>query len=142
MPVALSAAVAPSGTPTVTIGAVPNPTPLSVTVNLTILFDAVLIEQVAAAPVPPPPVIVIVGASVYPNPALVINIFSIDVIFAIDFVNAIAVASEPLKELGEVVIATVGVPVNPEPSLFKNISRIAPVPTIVFAVAVLPIPIN
>ena len=78
IPIALSAAVAPRGTPTVTIGAVPNPIPLSVIVNLTILLDAVLIEQVAAAPVPPPPIIVIVGAAVYPNPAFVINIFSTD----------------------------------------------------------------
>ena len=36
------------------------------------LLDTVLMEQVAAAPVPPPPEIVIVGASVYPNPELVI----------------------------------------------------------------------
>ena len=61
-----------------TIGTVPNPIPASLIVNLTIPFDAVLIEHVAAAPLPPPPVIVIVGASVYPNPAFVSNIFSID----------------------------------------------------------------
>ena len=52
-----------------------------------------MIEQVAAAPVPPPPVIVIVGASVYPAPAFVSNIFSTDVTFAIDVVNATAAVS-------------------------------------------------
>ena len=56
----------------------------SVILNLTIPLDDVLIEQVAAAPLPPPPVIVIVGASVYPNPAFVINIFSTDVTFALE----------------------------------------------------------
>ena len=49
-----------------TVGAVPNPIPPSVTIYLTTPFDDVLIEQVAAAPVPPPPVNVIVGAYVYP----------------------------------------------------------------------------
>ena len=101
-----------------------------------------LIEQVAAAPVPPPPEIVIVGVSVYPNPVLVNNIFSIDVTFALDVVNATAVASEPDKPDGDVDIETIGVPVNPEPSLFKNISRTAPVPTTVDASAVIPIPTN
>ena len=81
-----------------------------------------MIEQVAATPVPPPPENEIVGASVYPNPALVINIFSTDVTFALDVVNATAVASEPVKLEGDVLIETVGVPVNPEPSLFKKIS--------------------
>ena len=107
---------------TVTVGADPNPIPPSVTIYLTIPFDVVLIEQVAAAPVPPPPVMVIVGVSVYPNPAFVINIFSIDDTFALDVVNATAVASELFKLLGDVLIETVGVPVNPEPSLFKKIS--------------------
>ena len=108
--------------------------------NLTILLDTVLIEQVAAAPVPPPPEIVIVGTSVYPNPELVTNILSMDVTFALVDVIATAVASEPDKPDGDVLIATVGVPVNPEPSLFKNISRIAPVPTTDDASAVIPIP--
>ena len=49
-------------------------------------------------------------------------------------------ALSPAKPLGEVLIATVGVPVNPEPSLFKNISRIYPEPKIGVAVAVLPTP--
>ena len=64
IPVALSAATPAFGTATVTIGAVPNPTPLSVIVNLTTPFVDVLIEQVAAAPVPPPPENVIVGGDV------------------------------------------------------------------------------
>ena len=38
-------------------------------------------EQVAAAPIPPPPVIVIVGATVYPEPAFISNISLRDVIF-------------------------------------------------------------
>ena len=101
-----------------------------------------MIEQVAAAPIPPPPEMVIVGGTVYPNPAFVINIFSTDVTFAMEVVNATAVASEPPNELGEVLIETVGVPVNPDPSSFKNTSRIAPVPTTNDAVAVLPTPIN
>ena len=39
-------------------------------------------------------------------------------------------------------IETMGVPVNPEPSLFKNISRIYPVPSTGVVVAVLPTPTN
>ena len=52
------------------------------------------------------------------------NIFSTEVIFALVVVNATAEALSPTKPLGEVLIETTGVPVNPEPSLFKNISRI------------------
>ena len=96
----------------------------------------------AAAPVPPPPEIVIVGASVYPNPELVTNILSMDVTFALVDVIATAVASAPDAPAGDVLIATIGVPVNPEPSLFKNISRIAPVATTGVASAVIPIPTN
>ena len=44
--------------------------------------------------------------------------------------------------VGDVLIATVGVPVNPEPSLFKNISRIYPVATTGFASCSSPIPTN
>ena len=124
------------------VGAVPYPTPSSVTINLIRLLFEVLSEQVAAAPVPPPPEIVIKGVVVYPAPALVINIFSIDVTFALEVVNATAVALSPLLPVGDVVIATVGVPVNPEPSLFKNISRIPPEATAAVAVAVRPIPIS
>ena len=101
-----------------------------------------MIEQVAAAPVPPPPVIVIVGASVYPAPALVNNNLSIDVIFALVDVIATAVALSAKLPVGYVEIATIGVPVNPEPSLFKNNSRTYPVPKTGFAVAVTPIPTN
>ena len=101
-----------------------------------------LIEQVAAAPVPPPPEIVIVGTSVYPNPEFVIKIFSTDVTIALEVVNATAVASEPDKPEGDVLMETMGVTVNQEPSLFKNISRIAPVPTTGVASAVIPIPTN
>ena len=125
-----------------TVGAVPNPIPPSVTMYFKTLFDDVLIEQVASAPLPPPPVIVIVGASVYPNPALVINIFSTDVILALEVVNATAVASEPLKVFGDVLIETKGALENPEPSLFKNISLIYPVLIIGCAIAVLPTPTN
>ena len=52
-----------------------------------------------------------------------------DVTFALVVVNATAVALSPDKPLGDVLIETIGVPVNPEPSLFKNISRIYPVAT-------------
>ena len=139
IPIARSLAIPAAGAATVTVGTVPNPTPLSVITNLTTPFDAVLIEQVAAAPVPPPPEIVIIGGDVYCAPALVINIFSIDVTFALVVVNATAVALSPDKPLGEVLIATVGVPVNPEPSLFKNISRIYPEAKIGVACAVIPV---
>ena len=123
-----------------TVGAVPNPIPPSVTIYFKTLFDDVLIEQVAAAPVPPPPVNVIVGASVYPKPALVINIFSTDVTFALEVVNATAVASDPLEVFGEVLIETTGALENPDPSLFKNISPIDPVLITACACAVLPTP--
>ena len=126
----------------VTVGAVPNPIPASDTIYLTTPLPDVLIEQVAATPVPPPPVNVIVGASVYPNPALVNNIFSTYVTFALEVVNATAVASEPLEVFGDVLIDTKGALVNPEPSLFKNISLIYPVLIIGCAVAVLPTPTN
>ena len=56
--------VGPTGIATVTTGAVPNPTPLSVIVNLTTPLVPELIEQVAATPVPPPPENVIVGGDV------------------------------------------------------------------------------
>ena len=82
-----------------TVGAVPNPIPPSVTIYFITPLDDVLIEQVAAAPVPPPPVNVIVGASVYPKPALVINIFSTDVTFALEVVNATAVAVDHSNHL-------------------------------------------
>ena len=85
---------------------------------------------------------VMVGVSVYPIPAFVINIFSIDVTFALVVVNATAVASELFKLLGDVLIETVGVPVNPEPSLFKKISSMNPVALTGDASAVLPIPTN
>ena len=71
-----------------------------------------------------------------------VNIFSIDVTFALDVVNATAVAVDPDAPAGDVLNPTIGVPVNPEPSLFKNISRTAPVPTTGFASAVIPIPTN
>ena len=95
------------------VGAVPKPIPPSMRLNLTIPLLEVLIEQVAAAPLPPPPVMVIVGASVYPKPVCVINIFSTDFIPALSVVIATAFASEKSALLGEVVIATVGVLVYP-----------------------------
>ena len=64
IPIARSLAIPAGGAETVTTGTVPNPTPLSVIVNLTTPLDVVLIEQVAAAPVPPPPEIVIIGGDV------------------------------------------------------------------------------
>ena len=64
IPTARSLAIPAGGTETVTVGAVPNPTPLSVIVNLITPLDVVLIEHVAAAPVPPPPEIVIIGGVV------------------------------------------------------------------------------
>ena len=142
MPTALSDAIPNAGFDTVTVGAVPYQTPSSVIINLTTPAEEVLIEQVAAAPEPPPPVIVIVGVTVYPAPALVNNILSIEVTFAIDVVNATAVALSAKLPVGDVEIATVGVPVNPEPSLFKNTSRTYPVAKTGFAVAVTPTPTN
>ena len=44
----------------------------------------------------------IVGASVYPNPAFVINILSMDVTFALVDVIATAVAVDPDKPEGDV----------------------------------------
>ena len=73
---------------------------------------------------------------------MVINIFSTEVIFALEVVNATAVASDPLKVFGEVLIETKGALKKPEPSLFKKISLIDPVLITACACAVLPIPIN
>ena len=112
-PTARSLATPAFGIGILIVGAVPNPTPPSIKLNLTIPLDDVLIEQVAAAPLPPPPEIVIVGASVYPKPVCVSNIFSTDLIPALSVVNATAFASEKSALLGEVVIATVGVLVYP-----------------------------
>ena len=50
----------------------------------------------------------IVGTSVYPNPAFVINNFSTDLLPALTVVIATAVASAPDKPDGDVEIATVG----------------------------------
>ena len=97
-----------------------------------------MIPQVAAAPVPPPPLIVIVGATVYPVPALVSKISDIEVMLFLVVVIATAVASVP--PAGAVVIATVGVLVNPEPSLSRNIFWTYPVPT--DAVAEAPEPVE
>ena len=58
----------------VTVGAVPNPTPGSVMLNLITPRPLVISCAVAAAPTPPPPVMVTVGVTVYPAPALVIKI--------------------------------------------------------------------
>ena len=58
------------------------------------------------------------------------------------FTGPTAVALSAKLPVGDVEIATVGVPVNPEPSLFKNNSRIYPVPRTGFAVAVTPTPIS
>ena len=52
-----------------------------------------------------------------------------DVTFALVDVIATAVAVDPDKPEGDVLNPTIGVPVNPEPSLFKNISRTTPVAT-------------
>ena len=56
--------------------------------------------------------------------------------------NATAVALDPLKPFGEVLMDTRGALENPDPSLFKNISLICPVLITACAVAVLPTPTN
>ena len=117
-------------------GTVEYPTPPLVTLIETRPLRFVTIPQVAAAPVPPPPLIVIVGATVYPAPVQVIKISSIDVIPFLVVVIATALALVPPE--GAVEIETVGVLVYPEPSLFKNICLIYPVPTVEFAVANVP----
>ena len=78
-----------------------------------------LIEQVAAAPVPPPPVIVIVGGVTYPEPAFKTKIFSIEVTLALVVNIPIALV---VSLAGESLNVIVGGDVNPAPSLFKNIS--------------------
>ena len=117
----------------VMIGGTAYPRPLSVIV----ISETVVppIEHVAAAPVPPPPLIVIVGGTVYPAPALVNSNLKIDCTFTILVVIATAVAFVP--PAGAVEIATVGVLVYPLPSLFKNISLIAPLAIVAVAVAVI-----
>ena len=64
---------------------------------------------VAAAPTPPPPVIVTNGAVVYPAPAFVSNILSIENIPALVVVIATAVALTLPAANGAVEIATFGV---------------------------------
>jgi hypothetical protein len=93
----------------VTIGEDTYPVPLEVTTKLEIPFLIVSIEQVAAAPEPPPPENVIDGAIVYPAPAFVSMIDSIEYTPALDVVIATADASYPPN--GADVIATVGVDV-------------------------------
>ena len=64
---------------------------------------------VAAAPTPPPPVIVTNGGVVYPAPAFVSKILSIENIPALVVVIATAVASTLPTPKGAVEIATLGV---------------------------------
>ena len=70
------------GAVTVSVGVDEYPVPAAPTTTFCIP-KVVEIEQVAAAPAPPPPEIVIVGASVYPAPALVISSLRTEVTFAL-----------------------------------------------------------
>ena len=81
---------------------------------------------------------VIVGANVYPAPAFVRTISSIEVTLFLVVNIPTAIASVP--PLGAVVIPIVGVLVNPDPSLFKYIFLMYPVPKVAVAVAVTPLP--
>ena len=81
---------------------------------------------VAAAPTPPPPVILIVGATVYPAPALVIKISFREVTLPLVVKTPTADALSPTSPVGEVVIPIVGIEVYPLPSLFRNIFLIYP----------------
>ena len=85
------------------------------------------------------------GGVVYPIPACVSSILSIENIPALVVVIATAVAFTLPAPNGAVDIATFGVLVYPLPSLFNTISRIYPLPATfncAFAVAVVPVPIN
>ena len=75
----------------------------------TIPKSVVSIAAVAAAPTPPPPVMVTNGASVYPIPACVNTILSIENIPALWVVIATAVAFTLPAANGAVEIATFGV---------------------------------
>ena len=114
------------GAVTVTTGAVPYPTPPSVTENLITPCPEVAIDAVAAAPTPPPPVIDIVGATVYPAPAFVIRILSREVTPPLVVRTPTAVARSPTSPVGEELIPIMGVEVYPDPSLLMNISEIYP----------------
>ena len=109
-----------------TVGAVPNPTPLSRMLNLITPSPLVISCAVAAAPTPPPPVMVIVGATVYPAPALVIKISFREVTPPLVVKTPTAVALSPICPVGELVIPIVGTEVYPAPSLFRNIFLIYP----------------
>ena len=61
-----------------TVGVAAYPTPLFVIVKSTIPKSDCSTAAVAAAPTPPPPVIVTNGGVVYPIPAFVNNILSIE----------------------------------------------------------------
>ena len=100
---------------------------------------------VAAAPTPPPPEIVTNGACVYPAPAFVRTILSIENSPALVVVIATAVALTLPTPVGAVVIATLGVLRYPLPSLLRTISRIYDLFVefnCAVAVAVVPDPIN
>ena len=130
MPIAVVLIPLEGGLETVILGSVPYPTPASMTLNLITPKPLVTIEQVAAAPVPPPPLIVIVGATVYPAPAFISNIFSIEVILDLVVMNPTADALSLEFPVGEDEIPMVGIDVYPLPSLFKNISLIYPLATV------------
>ena len=72
---------------------------------------------------------VIVGATVYPAPAFVRRILSIEVTPPLVVKNPTAVALSPAWPVGEEVIPMVGADVNPYPSLFKKISLTYPLGT-------------
>ena len=66
--------------------------------------------------------IVIVGATVYPAPALVIRIFSTPLTPARVVIKPTAVALSPTCPVGELVIPIIGGDVYPYPSLLRKIS--------------------
>ena len=92
-----------------TVGVAAYPTPLFVIKKSIIPKFDCSTAAVAAAPTPPPPVIVINGGVVYPAPAFVSNILSIENIPALVVVIATAVAFTLPGLLGAVEIATLGV---------------------------------
>ena len=89
-------------------GALVYPTPPSDTTNFIIPFNEVSMEQVAAAPLPPPPEKEIVGMVVYPVPAFIKIILSIDRDPPLLVVMAIALALSTIFPVGDDDIATVG----------------------------------
>ena len=110
----------------VTVGVAAYPTPLSVTTKSTIPKLDCSTAAVAAAPAPPPPVMMTNGGVVYPAPALVNTILSIENKPALVVVIATAVAFTLPTPVGAVDMATFGALLYPLPSLLRTISRTYP----------------